>query len=127
VQFKHRTPDHDIGTCEEDLIFQDWTPPKYLQQAHMHTRAQSPDAIFQQHTQEPIREVTQGRIKIQTFFSRALYNSKNAIHHLEKKVGIPRATQNRSPCYLKMYQDVHSVDWQVKLKHNTLDHQSKDE
>ena len=99
VQLKHRTPDHDIGTCEEDLIFQDWTSPKYLQQALMHTRAQSPDAIFQQNTEEPIREVTQGQMKIQTFFSRALTEDAIIIKVLttilKKKLEIEGPSRNK--------------------------------
>ena len=91
-------------------------------------------------------QVSEGRrrMQIQTFFSRALYDHikiipecdpctiisrsfQNAIHHLEKKVGILRVWQNRSACYVKMYQDVHLVDLQVKVKHKTLDHHGQDE
>ena len=60
------------GTCQDELNFQDWTSPKYLEEAHMDTRAQSQDAIFQGHTPDQVKESIKGEMKIQTFYSRAL-------------------------------------------------------
>ena len=45
---------------------------KYLEDAHMDTRAQGQEPIFQGSTQEEFMNALKGHIQIQTFFSGAL-------------------------------------------------------
>ena len=95
VQVKHKTLEHHIGTCEEDLNFQDWTSPKYLHQAHMDTRASSQDAYLLTLQSRPSKGKAQRPDANPNFlfgivdskiFSKVNHPQK-AIPHPEKKVG----------------------------------------
>ena len=75
-----------IPTCGDDCKYTH-ASPGFSRPTAQHTRAQSPDAIFKQHAQEPRREVLHGQLDIETFFSRAVYMAKLPMHFLQDCLG----------------------------------------